>query len=301
MKLIIILSFITSISKSKKHFIKPFLIFVLLPSASINSQTFDSIFIQAINKFSKEKLSQHINFLGSDSLEGRGTGSKGGYSAAEYLSGEFEKLKLKPVGGNNTFYQNIPMHRSTPLEESKLIIHSNENEIYLKLKKDYFLLKSGEETFIPTPLQLVFVGYGIIAHEFDYNDYQSIDVSGKIVVMLSGEPKSSDEKYFEGDKLTIYSYDEAKQRLAISRGAYGSIIIPNILEDGNAKWENAKKNLEFEYVTLAFTVTSNLSLIINPQKVNELFKGSNYSFEDILKMHSENKMQSFSLQPKRMF
>ena len=80
-----------------------------------------------------------------------------------------------------------------------------------ELKKDYMLYKSGQQTFIPVPLQIVFVGYGIVAPEFDYNDYQEVDVEGKIVLFLDGEPESDDPAFFGGEVPTIYNYPASKQ------------------------------------------------------------------------------------------
>ena len=245
--------------------------------------------------FSKNNLKTFISILADDSLEGRGTGTEAEKKAAQFLVNQFKEIGLTPADNDSSFFQYIPMHSSIPQMNSQLIIYSKKDTSSFKLNEDYILYKSGEQTFIPAPIQLVFVGYGIVAPEFDYNDFQSADVSGKIAVMLSGEPKSKDENYFEGDNPTIYSYPEAKQRLALSRGAAGSIIIPNIYDDGNTEWEKAKKNSQFESVTLAYSASGNLSLIINPDKINLLFDGSGFNYDDIIKMHIEGNMKSFEL------
>jgi len=169
------------------------------------------------------------------------------------------------------------------------------------LNEDYLMYTSGEQTFIPNPVPLVFVGYGIIAPEFDYNDYQLIDVEGKIVVMLSGEPESNEANYFMGEKETIYSLPESKQRLAISRGASGSIIIPykeNWKED---YWEEFKMQFAFENVTLPYNVTNNLSLLFNPEKAKNLFFGSGITLNEIFEMHKKNLIKSFPLNVKLSF
>ena len=251
--------------------------------------------------FSNANLYKTIKVLSDDSLEGRGTGTIGEKKAAEYLVDQFKKIGLAPAESNNSFYQYIPMHGSVPQKNSSLILYYKSDTTNLKINEDYLLYKSGEQTFIPAPIQLVFVGYGIVAPEYDYNDYQSVDVSGKIAVILSGEPKSKDENYFKGDNPTIYSYPEAKQRLALSRGAAGSIIIPNIYDYGNSEWEKAKKNFQFEYVTLGYSVAGNLSLMVNPDKTNILLNGSGYNYDDLIKMHIEGNMKSFPLQTKLSF
>jgi hypothetical protein len=227
-------------------------------------------------------------------FEGRGTGTTGGNLAAKYLALEFNKIGLKPAGNDNTYYQNIPMHGSKALPSSRLILHNGSEAEELKLNLDYLLYQSGSHTFIPLPTHLVFVGYGIIAPEFDYNDYQSVDVEGKIVVFFEGEPYSDDKNFFEGEIPTIYSSPEAKQRIAISRGARGSILIPLPESDLNY-WEKLKKDFAFENISLAYSVSSNFSAIINFETAKKFFKNSGFSFNDVKKMHSENKIKSFNL------
>jgi len=262
----------------------------------------DNSFDLIQNKISAEKIQKHITYLGSDELEGRGTGSRGGELASNYLAEEFLKYGLIPLSRNNTYYQYIQMHGSIPKESSKLTLYDkNENQYLLKLNEDYILLNLGDQTYIPTPLPLIFAGYGIAAPEFDYNDYQSIDVEGKIVVVLEGEPLSEDEDYFDGVYPTIYSFADAKKRLAISKGARGIIIIPNLDDNPYFDWEWINQNSAFENVQLAYAATSNLSLLFNPQYANKLFINSSFSIEDIYQMHRTHKMKSFPLQAKISF
>jgi len=247
--------------------------------------------------FSKEMLQRHLQFLGSDLFEGRGTGEMGGNLAARYLALEFDKMKLLPPGNNSSYYQYVPMHGSITLPESKLVITGDRDTTALAIGADYLLYKGGEQTFIPAPVQLVFAGYGIVAPEYDYNDYQSVDVEGKIVVVLEGEPNSDDPAYFEGERPTVYSYPESKQRIAISRGARGCIIIPSMYTN----WEVQQKNFAFEDVTLAYSVTGNLSILMNPASAEKLFAGSQYSYEEVFRMHLQNRIISFSLKTQLTF
>jgi hypothetical protein len=266
------------------------LLICIIPSMCL-SQEFDD-YNDVINSISAQNIKRHMDFLASDIFEGRGTGTTGGNLAAKYIALEYSKYGLQPIGDANTFYQYVPMHGSNALPSSELKLFFGEDETRLKLKSDYLLYKTGQQTYIPIPLQLVFVGYGIIAPEFDYNDYHSTDVEGKIVVMLSGEPESDDMDYFEGDIPTVYTYPQSKQRLAISRGAAGSIIIPT---DKNFDWEEQKKEFAFEDVTLAYSVSSNLSILFNPEIADEIFEGADYSFSDVLDMQKEKRLTSFPL------
>lgn len=250
-----------------------------------------------LNK-SAEQIKRHTEILSSDIFEGRGTGSTGGNLAAKYIASEFAKYGLKPVGQDNSFYQNIPMHGSFPLESSKLKLYSDSDEVAFELQKDYLIYKSGQQTFTPVPLPLVFVGYGIVAPEFDYNDYQSVDVEGKIVVFLDGEPESDNLEYFNGEAPTIYQYPQSKQRMALSRGAAGSILIP---DTQTKNWDEIVDEFAFEDVNLAYSASNNLSLIINPDKRNLLFEKSGFSYDQILQMKKEHRLQSFELNNKLSF
>ena len=217
------------------------------------------------NLISKENLIEHTFTLGSDEFEGRGTGEPGGEKAAQYLANEFQKLNLEPLGDNNTYFQNIRMHGAKPLTTSELVLHKDGEEIKFNLWDDYLLYSSGEQTFIPAPLELVFAGYGIVAPEYDYNDYQSINVEGKIVVFLEGEPISEDRSFFDAERPTIHSYPDVKQRVALSRGARGSILIPYYPDKDFPGWEKLKNGFSFEDVTLAYSVTNSLALLFKPE------------------------------------
>lgn len=270
---------------------------ILIISSSLYSQV-QSSFFQHDLKSSAVSIEKHMQVLASDVFEGRGTGTTGGDLAAKYIALEYAKYGLKTVGNEASYYQNIPMHGSFPLPSSELKIYQGDDEISLQLDKDYLLYKSGQQTFTPLPLQLVFVGYGIIAPEFDYNDYQSVNVEGKIVVFIDGEPESNDPDFFDAEQTTIYSSPVSKQRLAISRGAAGSILIP---AETNFIWDEQVSNFAFEDVSLAYSASSNLSLLLNPTKAELIFNNSEFSFDQIIQMKEEKKIFSFPLKTELTF
>ncbi len=248
-----------------------------------------------------ERIKSHLEYLGSDLFKGRGTGTTGGNLAAKYLAGEYSKYNLNPMGNDGTYYQYIPMHGSTPLPSTKLIILNNEDKDSLILGNDYIMAKSGSELVINEPLEMVFVGYGIIANEYDYNDYFSVNVEGKIVVMFEGEPYSNDVNFFDAQNETVYSNLEAKERIALSRGAKGCIFIPSPQNNSAAYWEMLKRTYSFENISLAYSVNSSLSLIINPSIAEKLFFNSKFPFDQLIKIYNEKKILSFPLQSKFLF
>jgi hypothetical protein len=244
---------------------------------------------------SLSSFKRHLKFLGSDLFEGRGTGSTGSNLSAKYLAEELSSLNLIPLGYNDTYYQYIPMHASKPLPESEFKFYFDGDEHTLSLGEDYFMLNSGEQTYLPLKTNMVFAGYGIVAPEYDYNDYIDIDVKGKIVVMLTGEPYSDDDSWFAGSKNTMYSFFDAKEKLALARGAAGIILLPC---PDDKKYQNidvVKKSFGFEDVKLAYSVTSKFSILMPGQWGMNIFLGSSYTVEDIKRMHYQNSMHSFEL------
>lgn len=261
-----------------------------------NTAAFCQVDSLPISSISDTAIAKHIQFLGSDFLEGRATGSTGNKTAASYIKNELSRMGLQPGAGENRYYQSILMHGNTALPESQLRIYSDDQLLFdLELGRDYLLFKSGAQTYVPQPVPVVFVGYGIIASEYDYNDYQSVDVEGKIVAYLSGEPPSDNPDYFMGETSTIYSLPESKQRLAISRGAVGSILIPDTPRRVIANWKKMTREYWFEDVTLAYAVTGHLSIMIHPGIANALFQNAEFSLQEILQRGMDDKITSFPL------
>nr|MBP9121058.1 M28 family peptidase [Ignavibacterium sp.] len=273
------------------------ILLILLFSNQSFSQSNNSYY-NVFNSISASAISNHLNVLANDSLEGRAVGTMGAEIAANYISNFFSNLNLKRISKDNSYFQNIPMHGSNPLSGSELVFILDKDTMNLSFAEDYYLYRSGQQTFMPAFLPIVFVGYGIVAPEFDYNDYQSVDVEGKIVVYLDGEPISDDEEFFDGPLPTIYANPESKRRIAFARGCAGTIQIPI---SSYESWEDVNKDFQFEDVTLAYTVSGNLNIIINPDESDKLFFGSEYSFKDVIEMHDKQSIKSFDLKTKMRF
>ncbi|MFN3694733.1 MAG: M28 family peptidase, partial [Ignavibacterium sp.] len=274
------------------------LLFVItIFSSQINSQI-NTGFNNSFESIKGDSILKHLRYLASDELEGRGLGSKGIKLAANYIEKKFNEygLKVNPVTGN--YFQEIPFVGSTTLKKSELKLFIDSISISLDYSKDYFLYKGGQQTFIPVPTELIFVGYGIVASEYDYNDYQSIDVTGKIVVFLDNEPLSDDPEFFKGKEFTHYSFAAIKIQTALRRGAAGTIIIPF---ERYSDWASVKKDFEKEDIRLAYDLTSNLNVIMNSESAKLLFNDSDYSLDEIFEMHRNHRMKSFPLKTKISF
>jgi hypothetical protein len=268
--------------------------------ANISGAAQESVSPDSI-KFPIDKIRKHLRYLSDDLFEGRAVGAIGGNLAEKYLADRLNDIGLIPFGGAGSFYQHIPMHGSKPLQESKLTIYADSLDYELEFGKDFLLYKTGEQTYNPGLLDLVFVGYGINAPEYDYDDFQNIDLEGKIAVFLSGEPISDDPKFFDGAKNTIHSYPETKHRAALAHGAAGSILVPDPKDFMSGAWNRYINSFAFEDVTLAYTVSGGLSLLLNPVSAETLFEGSEYPLSKIFKLEAEHKLKSFPLKSKLKF
>ena len=240
-----------------------------------------------------EGIRRHVVVLGSDGLEGRAPGSRGGNRAAAYLAAELERLGLGPAGDEG-FLQQVPLHGSRPRPESRLQMSSFGEQRTLELGRDYLLVTTGEQTILPRSTPMVFVGYGIAAPEFDYNDYGDVDVRGKVAVFFDGEPASSDPGFFGGDEPSVYSSIETKQRIALSRGAVASVLLPPLGADGEW-WAVRRRSYAFEHITPAAGVPRHLTLILHPSLVPGLFREALFDGRAVAKMDRTQTMRSFHL------
>jgi hypothetical protein len=249
---------------------------------------------QAAAQVSAEQLRLHTTVLGSDALQGRAPGTLGGSRAAGYIARQLQKLGVRPVGDDG-YFQMVPLQGATVSASSRLQLWRFGSATQLELGSDYLLLTTGAQTLIPRPVPMVFVGYGIVAPELDYNDYQDVDVRGKVVLYLAGEPRSNDPDYFAGDQPTVYSAMETKQRIALSRGAVGSILLPRQDDSTGSGWQTLVRELAFEQLSLAYSVPHHLNLILHPRWVEELFADSLYDLSEILQMEQDLTLRCFHL------
>lgn len=247
-------------------------------------------------EFPFRRFMDHVEYLGSDELEGRATGSRGAELARHYIE-DFLRRNQVPAPMDGSYLQAIPMHASRPLKTSELTLFSPTGDALRQFvfQQDYLLYRGGAQTLIPQPIPLVFVGYGIVAPEFDYNDYHEADVTGKIVVFLDGEPESNDPSYFLGQANTIHAFPESKQRVAISRGARGSILVLGKDSLQRKSWQSWQREFAFEDVRLAYEVSGNLSVVMNAEASQGLFANARMSLAEVFKREDQGMLVSFEL------
>ncbi|MBI2682167.1 MAG: M28 family peptidase [Acidobacteriales bacterium] len=180
----------------------------------------------AMKAVNVENIRQQDKFISSDLFEGRGTGQRGGDLAAEYIATQFAIYGLKPGGDNGTYLQKVPLVGLTTLPETKFTLVTAKGEpLTLKFKDDYVANNETLTDRADIDTDIVFVGYGIQAPEYGWDDYKGVDVRGKAVLMFVNEPVSNDEKFFKGRALTYYGRWTYKYEQAARMGAVACILI----------------------------------------------------------------------------
>ncbi len=209
---------------------------LILLSASALAQTIPPAVKAAEASIDPEKIRAHVKFLSDDLLEGRGPGLRGSEIAAKYIATQFALYGLKPGGDNGTYLQQINMvgMNAIPDKTTMSIIPPKRPEGQIGIMLYSYDLRYGDDytvsnrTLTPTvdmDAPIVFVGYGVTAPEFKWNDYAGIDVKGKVIMCIVGDPPSKDPAFFGGDALTYYGRWTYKFEQAARMGAVGALII----------------------------------------------------------------------------
>jgi Zn-dependent M28 family amino/carboxypeptidase len=174
---------------------------------------------------SAERIKAHVAHLANDRLEGRGPGTRGEELTTDYIAGEFKKAGLKPIGKGGTYLQAVPLVRVVTSPKSTLRAAKGKDTIDFVPEEDFSGTSQTQTELEEFDAEAVFVGHGITAPEFDWDDYKGIDVKGKVVVLFTNEPPSNDPKFFGGKALTYYGRWTFKFEEAARRGAKACFII----------------------------------------------------------------------------
>jgi Zn-dependent M28 family amino/carboxypeptidase len=181
----------------------------------------------AAESIDPEKIRAHVRFLSLDLLEGRGPGKRGAELAAEYIATQFALDGVEPAGDNGTYFQKVPLVAVHTVEDKTkfALAPANGKPIDLAYGTEIVSKDQTGQTTAELDAPIVFVGYGIHAPEYHWDDYAGVDVKGKIALIIVNEPPSNDEKFFKGRALTYYGRWTYKYEEAARRGAVGVLII----------------------------------------------------------------------------
>ncbi len=186
----------------------------------------------ALQSITAAEIMQHVRVLSSDEFEGRGPATPGEEKTIAYLTTQLRQMGLQPGNPDGTFVQDVPIVGFTPSPEVTFTVR--EKQIALTFPNDYVAYTHQVKPGLKLQdTGVVFVGYGIVAPEFNWDDYKDADVRGKTVLMLindppvpdPADPAKLDEKMFGGKAMTYYGRWTYKYEIAAKKGAAACIII----------------------------------------------------------------------------
>ena len=183
----------------------------------------------ALAEISEADLRRRIETLAADDMEGRAPSTPGGRKASQYIADEMKAAGLQPMGEDGTYFQSVELTESTVLGDSLLTI-SNDGSPMINADQSTNVVawsKRLDPTITVSDSDLVFVGYGVVAPEYGWDDYAGLDVAGKTVVMLVNDPgfATQDPDVFKGNAMTYYGRWTYKFEEAGRQGASAAIVI----------------------------------------------------------------------------
>src|SRR5467141_3031569 len=187
----------------------------------------------ALDVITPDALLAHIKTLSSDEFEGRAPGTKGEELSIKYISDQFRSIGLKPGNPDGSYFQEVPL-AGIKSEPHMAFIVNGKPPIELKYPDDFVASSARLQPEIKVDnSDLIFVGYGVVAPEYGWDDYKGVDVRGKTIVMLINDPavpdpkdpSKLDEKMFRGKAMTYYGRWTYKYEIAAQKRAAAAIII----------------------------------------------------------------------------
>jgi Zn-dependent M28 family amino/carboxypeptidase len=186
--------------------------------------------VVALDGIRAERLMAHLTTLASDAFEGRGPGTRGETRTVDYLVEQFRLAGLQPGNPDGTYVQRVPLVGYTSVPEIQIEAAGVRTSLTFldDFVHDYPALRSSVSA---TRAGIVFAGYGIVAPEYGWDDYEAVDVRHKLVIVLSGEPSRPSTTdapaaaFFRGDARTYYSTRDFKFDLAAKKGAAGILVV----------------------------------------------------------------------------
>jgi Zn-dependent M28 family amino/carboxypeptidase len=175
--------------------------------------------------FSPERLMAHIRTLSSDEFQGRGPGTKGEDLTIAYLQKQFRDAGLEPGNPDGTYLQAVPLVGTRPDPKMTLTFAGHGKTMQLAFEKDFVAQTRRMVDSVHLDADMIFVGYGVQAPEYKWDDFKGVDVKGKVIVVLINDPPVPDERMFGGKAMTYYGRWTYKYEKAAELGAAGCLIV----------------------------------------------------------------------------
>lgn len=255
----------------------------------------------ALATLSEEQLVAHVQVLASDEFGGRGPSSPGEERTIQYMTEQFGSLGLEPGGPDGSWTQAVPLVSITADPEMSMTIAGNGYADTFRYGPDFiaWTTRVVEETELDAS-ELVFVGYGTVAPEYGWNDYEGVEVGGKTVVMLVNDPGygTQNPDLFNGDAMTYYGRWTYKYEEAARQGAAGVLLIHEA-EPASYGWatvENSWSGPQFDLVA----GDDNMSRVqveswISLEMAREIFQAAGLDFEALKEEATTREFQAVSM------
>jgi len=261
--------------------------------------------IKVDDRSSITHLKANLQVLASDEFEGREATTHGEKLASLFIASELEKYEVRPYGDNGTYFQNFDLLSSGYAIESKLALLDNSSSPIFDFVLGDDFIRSGrgyaDSSFAKQTTGIVFAGYGLTQKEYNYDDYANIDVKGKTVLILSGEPQRDKVNAPDVMMMNLFNPD-AKVKLAKEKGAVGVFIIVD--ERLKSFWNRFK---EFgTQPSISFIskepqeVVKNIPVFTVGEKfVEKILTSEKYSYEKLNELlKAKEPLQSFEINKK---
>lgn len=204
-------------------------IFMITALASCTSKPPETLADEGVNIFNADSIKKHIAVLANDSLLGRMPFTEGETRTIRYLASAFKSMGLEP-GNGQSYLQEVPMVNILATAAPSMQIQNGAKKFDLKAYDDYVIWTDKTDSAISlNNAELVFAGFGVVAPEYKWNDYEGIDVKGKVVMVMVNDPGFwvGDTSLFKGSEMTYYGRWTYKFEEAARQGAKGCLIVHN--------------------------------------------------------------------------
>jgi Zn-dependent M28 family amino/carboxypeptidase len=201
-------------------------------------------------------MDAHLKYLSDDLLEGRAPATRGGELAARYIAAQFEAIGLRPAGPDGSYFQPVTLIGMMP--RPTFAWGTGKARDTLRYRDDFVAWAGRPDAQILADGDVVFVGYGVRAPEWKWDDYKGTDVRGKVLLMLVNDPGQQDTSVFKGRGLTYYGRWTYKLEEAARRGALGVVLI-HTTRSATYPWEVVRGSWSVEQFTLDGPATPQLA------------------------------------------
>jgi len=264
----------------------------------------------ALATITSDNILQHVNRLASDGFEGRGPGTAGEDSSVAYITEQFKALGLAPGNPDGTYIQPVSMIGYTSHPDGSIVVGGK--TMKLRFPTDYVAVSRRNANDIRVDgSDVVFVGYGVVAPEYGWDDYKGLDVKGKTIVMLVNDPAvpnpndstQLDSTMFKGKAMTYYGRWTYKYEIASDKGAAAAIIVHETGPAGYpyevvvGSWGRENFDVKATGPTNRVAVESWMAL----DKTKELFRNAGLNFDSLKKAATRKDFKPVALNAKATF